>query len=85
MAVLSDTDRHQVVRDLVQKLYAQDGDVAHLDIVAIREYVDYCDDWVEANIASFVAGVPEPAKSLYNARQKTFAFAFTVKRRAEIL
>lgn len=46
--------------------------------------LDAIDDWVEANVASFLAAIPEPASSTYSARQKIRLLARVVRARWEV-
>ena len=70
MAVLSDTDRARISAGLMRSpdLFGAVPNILKQDLLAA---VDAADDWVNANTASYVAGLPEPFKTRSNTNQKS--------------
>lgn len=52
---------------------------------AVRAAVQDVDGWVDDNLASFVAALPEPFASASDAQQKTLLMAYVILRRAGIV
>jgi hypothetical protein len=51
----------------------------------LRAALDACDDWIEANAASFNSALPQPARGALTAPQKTYLFCYVAMRRAGLL
>jgi hypothetical protein len=81
MAVLNDTDRWEVWRDLMKaatELAATWG-ITKIDI---RAAVDGVDNGLEANATTINNWFPQPARSSLTPRQKAFFVAMVALRRA---
>lgn len=50
----------------------------------LRAAVDAVDEWIEANMASFNAAIPQPARGALSAKQKALLLAFVLRRRFEV-
>lgn len=47
----------------------------------LRAALDACDDWIDANQASFNSALPQPFRSQATATQKTLLFCYVAMRR----
>lgn len=50
----------------------------------VQAAVNAIDDWVEANMASFNAAIPEPARAGLTSKQKAKLLMFVISRRWEV-
>lgn len=50
----------------------------------IRAAVNAIDDWIEGNVASFNAAIPEPARSGLTSKQKAKLFMLVINKRWEV-
>ena len=80
MAVLTDQQRIDVRRSFSQAL-SDIFEPLGLTKAEIKAAVNATDQWISDNKAAFNAALPEPAKSLLNASQKTRMFTLVAEKR----
>ncbi len=73
MAALDDTARVALWADFMRQASSTRVDLA-LTKSQLRAAVDATDDWIEANQGSFNAALPQPARSVLTAKDKTKLF-----------
>lgn len=83
MAILSEPDRTKL-RSLFTTELSRDFEPISLSKAEIKATIDAIDDWIDSNMASFNAALPQPARSELTARQKARLFFFVVNRRWEV-
>lgn len=83
MAVLSDTDRAGLHAAYMQETsFARTG--IALTKAELRAAVNAIDQWVDDNAAAFNSAIPQPARAVLTAKQKSQLFMFVVRRRFEV-
>ena len=83
MAVLDSNTREALVVAVESSLSSSREQIA-IGRQDIRATIDAIDGWVEDNLASFNAALPEPAKSNLTAVQKVRLFFHVVRKRYEV-
>jgi hypothetical protein len=73
MAVLSEQDRRDIWAEFMRRVSSSNTPIG-LDKSELRAAVDYVDDWINDNAASFLDGFPEPAKSALSNKEKAGMF-----------
>jgi len=79
MAVL-DTTQRQAIRDAMMR-----SRPIPITKAALRAAVDATDTWLEANLTSLNAAVPEPFRSTATVDQKTMLLCYVLLKRAGLL
>ncbi len=77
---LSTDDIRTTAAEFTQDVFQQRGDPAIIGTQAIRAAITYTVTWIEANIADYLAGLPEPFKTSSTALQKQLLFMWSVKK-----
>lgn len=80
MAVLSETDRKALWEQWMQ----ENRDPVSVTKPDLRAAVDATEAWVDANMASLNAAMPQPAQGALSARQKASLLLYVVRRRWEV-
>jgi hypothetical protein len=62
-----------------------DGDAGGLTKANVRDAINAIDDWVDTNASAFNTAIPTPARTEMTVKQKTFALAYVIFKRAGIL
>lgn len=83
MAVLSDTERAALHAEFMRTLENISGTGA-MTKPDLRAAVNAIDQWCEDNTASFNSAIPQPARSLLSARQKSALLRYVTFRRWEL-
>lgn len=84
MAVLSNADRQAEWAEFMREI-SHEREAIAVDKNELRAAVNAIDDWVDANVASFNAAIPQPARSALTAKQKARLLMRVVKRRFEVV
>lgn len=84
MAKLSSEGRARVWRGLMRHWSKFCEAIGALSKTDLRAFVDYTDDWVEANQVSYDDGMPEPARSELTAAQKSLGLCAVVLARVSV-
>jgi hypothetical protein len=79
MPVLSEADREEIWNEMVRK--NREGEVDSLTKIELRAAINATDDWIVANVASFNAALPLPARTVLTTQQKALMFSYVVRRR----
>lgn len=85
MAVLSDSDRQDVVRTWVREVLVKLAALANVNHSDIKAAVDAADQWADDNAASFNSALPLPFRTTATVKQKTWLLAYVIFKRADII
>lgn len=85
MAVLTRAERKKIASPWVRKVITELGRSQNLTVTDLEAAVQYSDDWVDANQASYALGLPEPFKSSTTAADKILLFVYTLMKRGGLL
>ncbi len=85
MAVLTRAERKKIASPWVRKVIRDLGQSKNLTVTDLEAAVQYTEDWIEANQASYVAGLPQPFKSSTDASAKILLFVYTAMKRGGLL
>jgi len=77
---LSTDETRTTAAEFTRDVFQQRGDPASIGTQAIRAAIAYTITWVEANIADYLAGLPEPFKASSTALQKQLLFMWSVRK-----
>jgi hypothetical protein len=80
MAVLSDPDRLTCWAELMRELSAG-GETVSLTKADLRAALNATDAWIDSNAASYNTALPQPARNVLTAAQKTRLFMRVAARR----
>lgn len=80
MAVLSDGDRVEVMREFMA-WWSHDNEPATMNKEQLREVVNAADAWADANAASYNTAIPQPQRGLMTARQKAKMLSLIITKR----
>jgi len=85
MAALSGGDRDAIERAVQRRLPRDTGEgFTSLSVADLRAAIDAVDDWADSNAASFNTAIPQPARGVLSAKQKSWLLLYVVARRAEV-
>jgi hypothetical protein len=84
MAVLSSAARAIITAHL-QRPQQSFGALGALTKAELRAAVDATDQWIDGNAAAYNAALPQPARGVLTADQKTLLFCYVALRRAGLL
>ena len=85
MAVLSRAERKKIASPWVRKVIAELGQSKNLNFTDLEAAVQYTEDWIQSNQASYVSGLPQPFKANTNASAKILLFIYTSMKRGGLL
>ena len=85
MAVLTRQEKKDIASPWVQKVFEDAKKTGDLSFSDLEPAVQYTEDWIESNQASFASGLPQPFKSKTDASEKTFLFVYVAMKRAGLL
>ncbi len=85
MAVLTKAERKKIASPWVRKVITELKQSKNLNFTDLEAAVQYTEDWIAANQANFVTGLPEPFKSSTNASAKILLFVYTAMKRGGLL
>lgn len=77
MAVMGETERARVTAQILRDINTS----CSYSKSAVRDAVDYTDQWIEDNTASWNSGLPNGFRTTASAAQKSFLFAYVLMRR----
>ena len=77
-------DQREAVFLSIEGVYSRDRVPTALSRQDLRAAVGAIDDWIDANLASFVAAIPEPVRSATTAKQKVAMFRWCIDKRWEV-
>lgn len=75
------TQQRSQVWGALMRAAAEDPVPGTITKADLRAAVDACDDWIDANAASFNAALPQPFRGQANLNQKILLLAFVLERR----
>lgn len=82
---LTDDDRFDAARQLIDKMFVQLAQTASMDLTAIKAAVDAADAWCDSNAASFNTALPATFKNTATLSQKSLLLAFVVMKRGGVI
>ncbi|KKL99290.1 hypothetical protein LCGC14_1815930 [marine sediment metagenome] len=85
MAILTRLERKKIASPWVRKIITGLGQSKNLSLSDLEPAIQYTEDWIAANQASYVAGLPQPFKANTDASAKVLLFAYTLMKRAGLL
>lgn len=85
MAFLSRAERKKVASPWVKKVIRGLGQSEGQTFTDLEAAVQYTEDWIEANQADYVAGLPQPFKGDADASAKILLFVYTAMKRGGLL
>jgi len=83
MAQLSEDARKALWAEFMSLASSEREELTGMTKQDLRVAVDAIDEWIEAAVPSFLAAIPEPARTSLTAKQKLFLFNAIVKKRWE--
>ena len=85
MAVLTRLERKKIASPWVRKIITELDQSKNLTLTDLEAAVQYTEDWIEANQANYVAGLPQPFKANTDASAKILLFVYTAMKRGGLL
>lgn len=85
MAVLSDADRNDTARKLMQKAFGELNQTANLDTAEIRTLINDIDTWADANAVPFNTSITLAIRNKATASMKALALAWVCLKRAGVI
>ncbi len=85
MAILTRLERKKIASPWVRKIITELGQSKNLTVTDLEVAVQYTEDWIEANQANYVAGLPQPFKANTDADAKILLFIYTAMKRGGLL
>ncbi len=85
MAVLTRAERKKIASPWVRKIITELDQSKNLSLSDLEPAIQYTEDWIETNQASYVAGLPQPFKANTDADAKILLFIYTAMKRGGLL
>ncbi len=85
MAVLTRPERKKIASPWVRKVIKELAQSTNLTFTDLEPAVQYTEDWIEANQADYVLGLPQPFKANTDASAKILLFIYTAMKRGGLL
>lgn len=85
MAIMTEQQRLDNMREWVKKVFVEKGDMATLNTDDIKAAVDATDTWIDNNQVSFNAALPEPFKTNATQEQKTLMLVYVTMKRSGVI
>ena len=85
MAILTRAERKKAASPWVRKIITELRESKNLTVTDILAAFQYTEDWITANQASYVSGIPQPFKANTDASAKILLFVYTAMKRGGLL
>lgn len=85
MAVMTEQQRDDANRKMIQQMFVQAGATANLTTVDCRILVNAADDFLDTNAAAFNLTIPLEQRTKATPAQKAMAIAYAALKRAGVI